>query len=363
MKQLILLIGGFWGSFQAMAQPPSPAQLGLKLPPQTLCTEVKDQAVSATCWSFASNSFLESELKRLGRGHLDLSEMFVARYSYLRKIETHLRLKGGNFFTPGGQYHDVMWVLKNHGIMPESAYPGLENGNSYHHHAELDTAIKYYVATLLAKGVTQLQKQHYQYLDSVFNRHLGIVLDNFTFQNRNFTPRSFAKAILEDINPDDYIEITSYTHHPFYTRYVVEDKYNWTGDLYYNVPVQDFIAITQRALQKGFTVCWDGDVTETTFDFDKGLAWLPYKGRNWQQERQRTLEDSTSTIDHMMHITGMVKDKQGKNWYCVKNSWGSYGNPLGGYLFMSEAYFNIKTTAIVVHKDALPAATRKNMGL
>jgi bleomycin hydrolase len=144
---------------------------------------------------------------------------------------------------------------------------------------------------------------------------------------------------------------------------VVEDKYNWTGDLYYNVPVSDFIAITQRALQKGFTVCWDGDVTEESFSFDKGLAWLPYKGRNWQQERQRTLADSTSTIDHMMHITGMVKDKNGKNWYCVKNSWGNYGNPLGGYMFMSEAYFNIKTTAIVVHKDALPATIRKNMGL
>lgn len=362
MKRLILLASAVWLAMAAAAQPSSPAQLGLKLPPPTLCTGVKDQAISSTCWSFASNSFIESELKRLGRGDLDLSEMFVARYSYLRKMATHLRLKGGNFFTPGGQYHDVMWVLKNHGMVPELAYPGLKNGNSYHNHAELDTAIRHYMSALLAKGVTQLQQTNYQYLDSVFDRHLGIVPDNFTYQNRNFTPRSFAKAVL-NLNPDDYVEITSYTHHPFYTRYVVEDKYNWTGDLYYNVPVQDFIAIAQRALQKGFTVCWDGDVTEAGFDYEKGLAWLPYQGRNWQQERQRTLNDSTSTIDHMMHITGMVKDKTGKTWYCVKNSWGNNTNALGGYLFMSEAYFNIKTTAIVVHKDALPATIRKNMGL
>lgn len=362
MKQLILLISGFSFAIGVVAQPNNIAQLGLKLPPPTLCTGVKDQANSSTCWSFASNSFIESELQRLGRGPFDLSEMFVARYSYLRKIETHLRLKGGNFFTPGGQYHDVMWVLKNHGMVPESAYPGLKNGKIYHDHADLDTVIKHYVAELLARQVTQLQKAEYRYLDSVFDRYLGIVPDNFTYQNRNFTPRSFAKAML-DINPDDYIEITSYTHHPFYTRYVVEDKYNWSGDLYYNVPVSDFITITQRALQKGYTVCWDGDVTESSFEFDKGLAWLPYKGRNWQQERQRTLQDSTSTIDHLMHITAMVKDKKGNNWYCVKNSWGNYSNPLGGYLFMSEAYFNIKTTAIIVHKTALPATIRKNIGL
>lgn len=326
-----------------------------------MCTPVKDQALSGTCWSFASLSFIESETKRKGLGDFDLSEMFVARYSYIRKVETHLKQQGKNYFTPGGQFHDVVWVLKNYGIMPDYVYSGLKNDDIYHNHGELDTTIKYYVADLVAKGVTTLQKQHYQYLDSLLNDRLGIVISNFTYKNRNFTPKAFAKAMLE-FYPDDYVEITSYTHHPFYTRYVVEDKYNWTGDLYYNVPVQDFIAITRHALQNGFTVCWDGDVTEKGFDFDKGMAWLGYKGKDWQAERQRTLLDSTSTIDHLMHITSMVKDNKGQNWYCVKNSWGK-GNPAGGYMFMNEAYFNIKTTAIVVHKDAIPVAIRKKMGI
>lgn len=361
MNRYILLILGSWLTLAAMSQTPNAAKLGLRLPPQTNCTAVKDQALSGTCWSFASLSFLESEAKRKGLGDFDLSEMFVARYSYIRKVETHLKQQGKNYFTPGGQFHDVVWVLKNYGIMPDNVYPGLKNDDIYHNHGELDTTIKYYVADLVAKGVTTLQKQHYQYLDSLLNDHLGIVISNFTYKNRNFTPKAFAKAMLE-FNPDDYVEITSYTHHPFYTRYVVEDKYNWTGDLYYNVPVQDFMAITKNALKTGYTVCWDGDVTETSFEFDKGLAWLPYKGNQWQAERQRTLNDSTSTIDHVMHITGMVKDNKGQNWYCVKNSWGK-DNPFGGYLFMSDAYFNIKTTAIIVHKDAIPVGIRKKMGV
>jgi bleomycin hydrolase len=361
MKRSSTFFLAFSLSIAAFAQPATPAQLGLQLPPQRHCTPVKDQALSGTCWSFASLSFLESEAKRMGAGDFDLSEMFVARHSYLRKIATHLRLKGRNYFTPGGQFHDVMWVLKNHGIVPGYAYSGLKNGAAYHNHALLDTAVAHYVAGLLANGVTELQKSHYRYLDSLFDRHLGIVPDNFTYKNRNFTPKSFAKSILA-LNPDDYLEITSYTHHPFYTRYVVEDKYNWTGDLYYNVPVADFVAIANNALQKGHTVCWDGDVTETGFAFENGLAQLEYRGRDWQAERQRTLNDSTSTIDHLMHITGTAKDKRGRTWYCVKNSWGE-SNAAGGYLFMNEAYFTIKTTAIIVHKDAIPKDIARKMGV
>jgi bleomycin hydrolase len=358
MKQLLTLFTASLSTFGTMGQLGSVAQLGLRLPPQNHCTPVKDQALSGTCWSFASLSFLESEAQRKGLDQFDFSEMFVARHSYLRKIETHLRQKGRNYFTPGGQFHDVLWVMQNKGLIPEQRYSGLQKGAVYHDHAELDTAAKEYVATLLASGVTELGPGHRRYLDSLFNHHLGALPDTFVYDRRTLTPLEFAKDWL-GFRPDDYLEITSYTHHPFYTRYVVEDKYNWSGDLYYNVPVQDFIAIARHALQKGFTVCWDGDVTETGFDFERGVAWLNYTG-NWQAERQRTLRDSTSTIDHLMHITGITRDKQGRPWYCVKNSWGK-GNAFDGYLFMNEAYFNIKTTAIIVHKDAIPVAIRKKM--
>jgi bleomycin hydrolase len=362
MKRIFLLLPVVFFFTITSGQLYTPERLGLKLPAVQNCTAVKDQANSSTCWSFASNSFLESELKRLGRDVPDLSEMFVARYSYLRKIETHIRLKGGNFFTPGGQFHDVLWVLKNYGIMPQTAYPGKQNEDGYYNHSELDTVIKNYAAYLLTNNITTLQKEHYRYIDSVFDKHLGIVISNFTYKNRNYTPKSFLKAVLE-INPDDYAEITSYTHHPFYTRYAMEDKYNWTGDLYHNVPIRDFSAITDNALRNGFTVCWDGDVTENSFDFYNGLAWLNFSGKNFQAERQRTLQDSTTGIDHMMHITTAVKDKKGGKWYCVKNSWSSTANRLGGFMFMSEAYFNIKTSAIIVHKDAIPGVMRKKMGL
>jgi bleomycin hydrolase len=362
MKKMLVLVPVIFLLTICSGQVYTPERLGLKLPAVQNCTSVKDQANSSTCWSFASNSFLESELKRLGHDVPDLSEMFVARYSYLRKIETHIRLKGGNFFTPGGQFHDVLWVMKNYGMMPQTAYPGVNGTEGHYNHSELDTVIKQYVAYLLTNNITSLQQIHYRYIDSVFDKHLGIVISNFTYKNRNYTPKSFLKAVLE-INPDDYAEITSYTHHPFYTRYAMEDKYNWTGDLYYNVPIQHFSAITDNALRNGFTVCWDGDVTETGFDFYGGLAWLNFSGKNYQAERQRTLQDSTTGIDHMMHITAFTKDKKGGKWYCVKNSWGNTSNSLGGFMFMSEAYFRIKTSAIIVHKDAVPAVIRRKMGL
>ncbi len=362
MKKMLVLLPLIFLFTTGSGQVYTPERLGLKLPVMQNCTSVKDQANSSTCWSFASNSFLESELKRLRHDIPDLSEMFVARYSYLRKIETHIRLKGGNFFTPGGQFHDVLWVMKNYGMMPQTAYPGTQNADGYYNHSELDTVIKQYVSYLLANNITNLQKEHYRYIDSVFDKHFGIVISNFTYKNRNYTPKSFLKAVLQ-INPDDYAEITSYTHHPFYTRYAMEDKYNWTGDLYYNVPIGDFSAITDNALRNGFTVCWDGDVTETGFDFYGGLARLNFTGKGFQAERQRTLQDSSTGIDHMMHITATTKDKKGGKWYCVKNSWGSTANKLSGFMFMSDAYFNIKTSAIIVHKDAIPAVIRKKMGL
>jgi bleomycin hydrolase len=362
MKKLFFLLLLAFAALHVSAQLYTPVKLGLKLPKLQNCTPVKDQANSSTCWSFASNSFLESEVKRLGHKEIDMSEMFVARYSYIRKIETHIRQKGKNFFTPGGQFHDVLWVMKNHGMVPQAAYPGITINGSFYDHSELDTAIKQYVDALLANNITALQEPHYRYIDSVLDKYLGIVPADFNYKNQSYTPQSFA-AKVTGINADDYVEITSYTHHPFYTKYILEDKYNWTGDQYYNVPMPDFSAITDNALRNGFTVCWDGDVTENSFDFYGGLAWLDFKGSNFQAERQRTLLDGSTGIDHVMHITAPVKDNRGGKWYCVKNSWGSTGNQLGGFMFMSDAYFKIKTTAIIVHKDAIPAAIRKKMGL
>jgi bleomycin hydrolase len=188
------------------------------------------------------------------------------------------------------------------------------------------------------------------------------VPQSFTYNNKNYTPQSFLKEAM-GINLNDYVEITSYSNHPFFTKYILEDKYNWTGDEYYNVPIKDFSAITDNALKNGYTISWDGDAEEATFEYGKGLAYLPFTGKDFQKERQRTVEDSSTQITHMMHIVGSVKDKTGAKWYCVKNSWGDYSNELEGYMFMSDAYFKIKTGAIIVNKKAIPADICKKMRL
>jgi bleomycin hydrolase len=316
--------------------------------------------MSSTCWSFSSNSFLESELMKMGRGKFDLSEMFIARYSMLRKIQRHLQLKGENFFTPGGQFHDVVWVIKNYGIVPESAYPGKARGENNHNHAEMDTVFSHFVKDCVNQGITELNKEQNHFADSVLDHYLGQVPKDFIYQEKTYTPQSFLQQVLK-FDPDDYVEITSYTHHPFYKPFVLEDKYNWTGDAYYNVTMNDFSRITDNALQKGYTVGWDGDAEDTDFHFSDGLAYLPQMINDFQKERQTAFEDQSTLLDHMMHIVAVAKDKYGKKWYYIKNSWGDYSNSLGGFLFMRDDYFKIRTVAIIVNRKAIPADINKKL--
>jgi len=334
--------------------------LGLKVP-VVKCTPVKDQYMSSTCWSFSSNSFLESELMKNGKGMNDLSEIFVARYSLIRKIERHLQLKGTNFFTPGGQFHDVMWVVKNYGMVPEEAYSGKGRGETNHNHAELDTLLAHFVKSCDSLGITELSAEQKTGIEEMLDFYLGPVPGKFNYAGKEYTPRSFADQYL-GLNPDDYVEITSYTHHPFYRPFVLEDKYNWTRDAYYNVTMEDFSCITDHALQNGFTVGWDGDADDSYFNYYEGLAWMPAPIIDFQEARQKAWEDSSTLLNHMMHITALVKDKTGKKWYYIKNSWGNYSNSLGGFLFMREDYFKIRTVAIIVNKNAVPGDIRQKLG-
>lgn len=362
MKSFLLSCCFFLSAASISGQDISSTSLGLKVPPHNNCTAVKDQSSSSTCWSFSSMSLIESDLLKSGTGTNDLSEMFVARHSYVRKIEKHLACGGKNFFTPGGQFHDVVWVMKHYGMMPESAYSGRNGTVLPHNHNLLDTAISQLVKELLTSHVKTLNAEHYRIIDSILDHHLGKEPASFDYKGRSYTAVSFLQQYLK-IDPDDYVEITSYTHHPFYTSFIFESKYNWTSDYYYNVPMKDFLGITNNALKKGYTVGWDGDVEEPGFDFGNNLAYLPAPVTDLQQERQSTFEDSSSSIDHMMHIVAVTNDKYGKPWYFVKNSWGDAYNPLKGFLFMSRDYFAVKTGAIIVNKKAIDPALRKKMGI
>jgi bleomycin hydrolase len=340
----------------------SGSALGLTAPKIVNCTSVKDQYMSSTCWSFSSNSFLESELMKMGRGKFDLSEMFVARYSMLRKIRRHLLLKGQNFFTPGGQFHDVMWVIKNYGIVPESVYSGKVHGEFNHNHSEMDTIITRYVKDMLSSGVIIMNAAQQHFVDSVLDYYLGRVPKQFIYKGRAYTPQGFLKQVLK-FSPDDYVEITSYTHHPFYKPFILEDKYNWTGDAYFNVTIEDFSRITDSALKNGYTVGWDGDADDPYFDFHEGLAYMPDTIKNFQIARQNAFEDHSTLLDHMMHIVSAVKDANGQKWYYIKNSWGDYSNSSGGFLFMRDDYLKIRTVAIIVNKEAIPAEIIKKLAL
>ncbi len=344
------------------AQPITVKSLGLKAPATISCTPVKDQYLSATCWSFSSVSFLESEFMKKTGQRIDLSEMFIARYSMLRKIKKHLAVKGSNFFTPGGQFHDAVWVISNYGIVPEAVYNGKARGETNHDHGEMDTLIAHFVNDCVSKGITVMDKKQEGFIDSVLDHYYGKIPASFYYKGTKYSPLDFSRSVL-GFKPGDYVEITSYTHHPFYKQFVFEDKYNWSGDLYWNVPLADFTAITQQALKDGYTVGWDGDAQDSDFDFNEALAYLSFPVNDFTKERQTAFEDESTLLDHMMHIAGMVKDNQQRTWYYIKNSWGDYSNPLGGFLFMRDDYFKLRTSAIIVNKKTIPLAIKKKMGL
>ena len=351
----------FYLALSVNAQKPLLDLGGLK--PVTIpATPVKDQYLSATCWSFSSTSLLESELLKAGKGEVDLSEMFIARYSMVRKIHRHLKLSGSNYFTPGGQFHDAVWVMKNFGLVPEEVYSGKGREEFRHDHGEMDSLLSRFVKDCLANRIHELNPKQQSFVDSVLDHYLGKVPAMFDYRGRTYTPHSFLDQYL-GIDPDDYVEITSYTHHPFYKKFVLEDKYNWTGDEYWNLPLEDFVHITNTALDNGYSVGWDGDADDPGFLYQEGLAYLPVRsGDSRVAERQQAFENKTTLLNHMMHIAGRTKEK-GATWYYVKNSWGHYSNNLGGYLYMREDYFTIRTVAIIVNKHAIPYAIRLKLGL
>jgi bleomycin hydrolase len=349
---LLCLYGTAWGQETNIVK-------NIKHTKRITCTTVKDQSMSGTCWSFASNSFLESEMIRNHIPVVDLSEMYIARYSYINKIKEHLLREGKTFFTPGGQFHDVVKVVKEYGLMPESAYSGKLNGAQKHDHGILDTTLKYYIKELVEKKVQYLNEAQLAHINATLDKYLGKVPTSFMYKGKAYDPISFAKKIVQ-LNLDDYVEITSYNHHPMYESIVLEDPYNWSSDKYYNVPYADFINITNAALANNYSICWDGDVTNNGFDYWGGVAKESQKIVNVERYRNKTFVDSVSTIDHMMHIVGIANDSFRNRWYYVKNSWGN-NNDLKGYLYMHDDYYKINTVAIIVHKNAIPVHIRKKL--
>jgi len=360
------------------------------------CTSVKDQYRSGTCWSFSGLGFLEAEMLRLGKPSVDLSEMFVVYHAYSDKAVKYVRMHGSLNFGGGGAFHDVTNVIRNYGIVPDEVYKGLNYGEEKHVHGEMDRILLDEVKSVVDNPNKKLTTAWHDVIDGTLDTYLGKLPETFKYQGKDYTPKSFAKEYV-GLNMDDYVEISSYSHHPFYEKFIIEVPDNWAWDEVYNVPLNELEEIIDNSVNNGYTVAWAADVSEKGFSTSqKGVAVVPVVDKanmtdaeitKWeklsekekneelykldkpgiekvitQELRQIDFDDYQTTDDHGMVICGTAKDQIGNLYYKVKNSWGKY-NDYDGYFYASKPYVKFKTTSIMVHKDAIPKNIRKKLNL
>lgn len=360
-------------------------------------TPVKDQNRSSTCWSYSTIGFLESELLRMGKGEYDLSEMFVVHHTMLDRADYSVRMYGTAEFAPGGSAYDVIYCLKNYGMVPQDVMPGIQYGSTPADtlpvHAELDAIAGGVVKAITNSGLKKLTPVWKKALTAVYDTYLGECPATFIYNGKEYTPKSFAEEL--GLNADDYVSITSYTHHPYYTTFALEVPDNWRMDQMYNVPMEEMMAIIDNALAKGYTLAWGADVSEICFT-RKGLGVVPEEEKavdltgsdaaRWlglsatdkreeltkkplpekvitQEMRQAAYDSWENTDDHGMQIFGTAKDQNGKRYYMVKNSWGTKRSEHKGIWYVSEAYMQYKTNDVLVHKNAIPKEIRKKLGI
>ncbi len=364
----------------------------IKLP----ATSVKDQYRTGTCWAFSALSFFESEMIRLGKPEVDLSEMFIVRTAYSEKAKRYVRMHGETSFSAGGAFHDAKNMILQYGIVPELVYDGLKYGETKHVHGEMDNILKQQVDAVVENKNKKLSTVWNQPVEATLNTYLGEIPKEFEYQGKKYTPQSFASDFV-GLNMDDYVEISSYTHHPFYSKFIIEVPDNWSWDEVYNVPVDEMEQIIDNSLKNGYTVAWAADVSEKGFvTSNKGVAVLPaaisedmsdaeiakwealpekekekelYKLEKpvaeinvTQEMRQVAFDNYETTDDHGMHIVGTAKNQDGKVFYKVKNSWGDY-NEYDGYFYVSKPYVRLKTMSLMVNKNAIPKEIRAKLKL
>lgn len=342
-------------------------------------SSVKSQDNTGTCWSYSTVSFMESELIRMGREEMDLSEMFHVRYIYEDKALNYVLRQGKARFSQGSLAHDVIRAINMHGMVPQEAYSGLEKGTERHDHSEMEKVLKAMVQAIVGTG--KPSEFWEDAISSVLDTYLGEVPKTFSYKGKEYTPIEFRDAL--GINPDDYVSFTSFSHHPYYESFILEVPDNYSNGSFYNLPLDEFMELMNHALTEGYTIAWDADVSEDGFNWRKGIAvytnestddlseedserifGLPYTEPAVSQKiRQTAFMNYETTDDHLMHITGMVKDKKGKVYYTVKNSWGTNRGGFDGFLYASEKYVQMKSISFLIHKDAVPADLTKQLGL
>ncbi|MFY9115703.1 MAG: C1 family peptidase [Bacteroidales bacterium] len=357
-------------------------------------TSVKNQSNTGTCWCFSSLGFMESELLRMGKGEYDLSEMFIVSGTYQEKADRYVRLDGHLNFGQGGGFDDYLYIIKKYGIVPDEVMPGLNYGEDMHMHGELAAVLKGIVDGVNRNPNRKLSTAWKKAFRGALDAYLGEMPKTFTYKGKEYTPKSFAASL--GFNPDDYVNITSYTHHPFYTQFALEISDNWLWGQYWNVPIDEMMEVIDNAIMNGYTVLWASDVSEMGFgrtgvamfpttepsemvgsDQARWLQMSPAERSNafrnltgpvaeikevTQEMRQIAYDNKQTTDDHGMQIYGIAKDQNGTKYYMVKNSWGETGN-YKGLWYVSETFVKYKTMDIQVHKNAIPKAIRKKINL
>jgi len=342
------------------------------------CTPVKNQNATSTCWCFSGISMLESELLRIGKQPNDLSVMYVVRHTYEKKAQMYVRVHGSSTLAGGGEYGDVLSAWREIGLVPDAAYPGLNYGEIKHNHGEMDAAIKGYMDAIIKSS--KLTTAWFMGLNGILDAYLGKMPENFTSEGKTYTPATFTKDL--GINPDDYVLLTSFNHHPFYKQCMLELPDNWAGGTFYNLPLDEFMQVIDNSLMNGYTVAWASDMSDKGFSMKQGVAIIPEK--NWnemneeelskafngphpekvitQELRQKDFDNYSTTDDHGMHIIGLATDQAGNTFYKVKNSWGVMGK-YDGFIFVSKPFIMLRTTNIMINKHAIPEAIAKKLGL
>ncbi len=354
-------------------------------------TPIKNQANSGTCWSFAGVSLLESELLRTGKGTFDLSEMYIVRRNYQDKADKYVRLHGHLNFAAGGSFADVVETLDAYGVIPELAYSGLLPESDRHNHTEMDKVLAGYVNALIGnRSVSEVWSKGF---NSILDTYLGEAPTSFTYNGKNYNPQSFRDFL--GLKQSDFVSFTSFTHHPFYTKFPIEVPDNWRWANSYNLPIDELIEVMDKALENGYTIAWASDVSESGFS-RSGLAIIPDEnavenagtdqakwlglsererisdiagkvGKEYLKEksitqdmRQKAYNNYQTTDDHGMHIYGIARDQEGNKFYMVKNSWGEIG-PYNGIWYVSENFVRYKTLSIVLNKAAVPSSISKKI--
>jgi bleomycin hydrolase len=344
-------------------------------------TPVKSQVGAGNCWSYATNSFLESEMMRMGKKPYDLSCLFSLRCAYVERAENYLRMRGGIAWGEGGECHDVLNMYALYGAIPTEVYPGPHSDLNNERLADLNKALKSFLDKVLDMPGTELAHDWRQAFDAILNSYIGDVPDKFNFDSHNFNPATFARKCV-GIHPEDYVELASVTYRPYYKEMTLLVPDNWSFNRVYNIKMDDITDVIDRALSRGYSLVWEADISEHSFDWKKGLAFVPEKNFDEMTARERkemfsgpkfekfispefrqiAIDNMETTDDHAMHIIGLAEDQNHKKYYKVKNSWGP-NNAYGGYIYVTKTYVRYKTTSILLHKAALSVEMRNNLNL